>query len=423
MYPFSAKMDTMIARNLRNELEETIKNRYSLFLFGPRQTGKTTLLNQVLGPFANVMSYSFLNISLRQRIEKHPETFRQEIEAAKPELILLDEVQKVPKILDEVQFLIDKYNMAFFISASSARKLKRADVNLLGGRAITFKLDPFDLAERQLFTKNFQGIDTLKKILTYGDLPRISLLLEENKIKLVENLLRSYIETFLEEEIRQETLIRNVGVFGNFLKIAAEMSGKILSLRELSQDIGVTHSTISSYYTILNDCLVIEEIPSLVPLSTRRRLSKSSKYVFFDIGARNAAAEMLTGQGIDDGEWGNRFEQWVGLLLVRYFRSRNLKGKLYYWRDHNGPEVDWVVEWDNRWIPIEVKFNQNPKQKHAAHLQTFLNEYNKKSSVGYLIFPGESPRKITENIIALPWFNLYDIFGQHQAAASPEIVP
>jgi predicted AAA+ superfamily ATPase len=416
-------MDTMIARNLKNELEETIKNRYSIFLFGPRQTGKTTLMNQILEPFANVKSYSFLNISLRQRIEKYPETFRQEIEAAKPELILLDEVQKVPKILDEVQFLIDKHNMAFFISASSARKLKRADVNLLGGRAITFKLDPFDLAERQSCTKHFTGIDTLKKILTYGDLPRISLLLEENKIKLVENLLRSYIETFLEEEIRQETLIRNVGVFGNFLKIAAEMSGKILSLRELSQDIGVTHSTISSYYTILNDCLVIEEIPSLVPLSTRRRLSKSSKYLFFDIGARNAAAEMLTGQGIDDVEWGNRFEQWVGLLLVRYFRSRNLKGKLYYWRDHNGPEVDWVVEWDNRWIPIEVKFNQNPKQMHAAHLKTFLEEYNKKSSVGYLIFPGESPRKMTENIMALPWFKLYDIFGQHPAAASPEIAP
>jgi len=410
MYPFSAKMDTMIARNLTTELKETIQNRYSLFLVGPRQTGKTTLMNAILEHFKNVMSYSFLNVTLRQRLEKQPDTFRQEIEAAKPEIILLDEVQKVPKILDEVQFLIDKYNMAFVISASSARKLKREEVNLLGGRAITFKLDPFDLAERQSFTRDFMEIATLKKILTYGDLPRIALLLEENKTRLIENLLRSYIETFLEEEIRQETLIRNVGVFGNFLKIAAEMSGKILSFRELSQDIGVVHGTISSYYTILHDCLVIEEIPSLVPLSTRRRLSKSSKYLFFDIGARNAAAEMLTSRGIDNVEWGNRFEQWVGLLLLRYFRSRNLNGKLFYWRDHNGPEVDWVVEWNNQWIPIEVKFTGNPKPSHIAHLQTFLNEYDKKSSVGYLIFPGERPRKMTENIMALPWFNLYDIF-------------
>jgi predicted AAA+ superfamily ATPase len=410
MYPFSAKMDTMIERNLENELKETIENRYSLFLVGPRQTGKTTLMNAILEHFENVMSYSFLNVSLRQRIEKQPDTFRQEIEAAKPEIILLDEVQKVPKILDEVQFLIDKHNMAFFISASSARKLKREQVNLLGGRAITFKLDPFDLAERQSFTRHFKTSDTLKKMLTYGDLPRIALLLEENKTRLVENLLRSYIETFLEEEIRQETLIRNLGVFGNFLKIAAEMSGKILSFRELSQDIGVVHSTISSYYTMLHDCLVIEEIPSLVPLSTRRRLAKSSKYLFFDIGVRNATAEMLTSQAIDNVEWGNRFEQWVGLSLLRYFRSRNLNGKLFYWRDHNGPEVDWVVEWNNQWIPIEVKFNSNPKPKHTAHLQTFLNEYDKKSSKGYLIFPGERPRKMAENIMALPWFNLYDIF-------------
>jgi predicted AAA+ superfamily ATPase len=403
-------MGGMIGRNLEDELKETIESHFSLFLFGPRQTGKTTLMNAILDHYENVMSYSFLNVSLRQQIEKQPNTFRQEVEAAKPGIILLDEVQKVPKILDEVQFLIDKYNMAFSISASSARKLKREDVNLLGGRAITFKLDPFDLVERQSFTQYFNRMDTLKKILTYGDLPRIALLLEENKIKLIENLLRSYIETFLEEEIRQETLVRNVGVFGNFLQLAAEMSGKILSFRELSQDIGVSYKTISSFYTILHDCLIIEEIPSLVPISSRRRLSKSSKYLFFDIGARNAAAETLSSQGVDNTEWGNRFEQWIGLLLIRYFRSRNLNGKLYYWRDHNGPEVDWVVEWNNRWIPIEVKFSSNPQKKHTRHLQTFLEEYNRKSSSGYLIFTGERPRKMQENIIALPWFHLYDIF-------------
>jgi predicted AAA+ superfamily ATPase len=100
-----------------------------------------------------------------------------------------------------------------------------------------------------------------------------------------------------------------------------------------------------------------------------------------------------------------------------------LKGKLYYWRDHNGPEVDWVVEWNNRWIPIEVKFNHNPKQKHIVHLQTFLKEYNKKSSIGFLIFPGESPRKMTENIMALPWFKLYDIFGRFRETTNHENAP
>lgn len=411
--PFSAKMDGMIERNLKNQLKETIGYNHSLFLFGPRQTGKTTLLDVISRDYRNIMDYSFLNVSRRQRIEKHPDTFRQEIEMAKPELIIIDEVQKVPKILDEVQFLIDKYKFVFFITGSSARKLKRQDVNLLGGRAITFRLDPFDLTERFSFTQRFDELETLKKILTYGDLPEIALLMEENKTRLIENLLRSYVETFLEEEIRQESLIRDIGVFSNFLEIAAEMSGKIMSFRELSQDIGVAHSTISSFYSILHDCLIIEKIPSLVPLSSRRRLAKSSKYLFFDIGVRNAAAEIHTGPGVGSVEWGNRFEQWIGLLLTRYFRSRNLKSKLYYWRDLNGPEVDWVVEWNNRWIPIEVKFGGNPQSKHIRHLRTFLQEYGKKASTGYLIFPGEKPRKMEENIIALPWFRLYDIFTEN----------
>ncbi len=400
----------MIERNLKNELKETIESNHSFFLFGPRQTGKTTLLNTILEIYPNVINYSFLNVALRQRIEKHPEAFRQEIEMAKPGIIIIDEVQKVPKILDEVQYLIDKYKWVFCITGSSARMLKRSGVNLLAGRAIIFRLDPLDLTERMSFTQHFTQLNTLKKILTYGDLPEISLLLENNKIKLVENLLRSYVETFLEEEIRQETLIRNIGGFSNFLRMAAEMSGKILSFRELSQDIGIAHTTVSSFYTILHDCLVIEEIQSLVPLSSRRRLAKSSKYLFFDIGVRNAAGEMLAVEGIDNEEWGNRFEHWIGLLLIRYLRSRNLNGKLYYWRDHNGPEVDWVVEWNNRWIPIEVKFNSNPQRKHIKHLQTFLNEYNKKSSFGYLIFPGERPMKLEKNIVALPWFQLHDIF-------------
>lgn len=402
----------MIERNLKNELRETIEQNRSLFLFGPRQTGKTTLLNIVSKGYRNILEYSFLNIPLRQKIEKHPEIFRQEIEMTKPELIIVDEVQKVPMILDEVHLLIDKFKPVFLITGSSARKLRRSDVNLLAGRAITYRLDPFDLVERRSFTRSFEQMDTLKKILTYGDLPEIALLIEENKHKLVKNLLRSYVETFLEEEIRQETLIRDVGVFSNFLEIAAEMSGKIFSFRALSQDIGVTHSTISSFFNILVDCLIVEKISSLVPLSSRRRLAKSSKYLFFDIGVRNAAAESYSGDGIGSEEWGNRFEQWIGLLLLRYLRSRNLKGKLYYWRDLNGPEVDWVVEWNNCWIPIEVKFSSKPQRKHAKHLQSFLTEYNKKSSTGYLVFTGDRPRKLEENIIALPWFQLYDIFNE-----------
>ena len=400
----------MIRRNLEKELRATISQGRSFFVFGPRQTGKTTLLEHLASEYTNVLFYSFLEIPLRQRIEQHPESLRQEIEATLPEMVIIDEVQKVPEILDEVQLMIDKHKLIFLITGSSARKLRRKNINLLAGRAITYRLDPFDTAERRSFSKGFHTIDSLKDILTYGDLPEIALLTEDQEILMVENLLRSYMETFLEEEIRMETLVRKIGIFGNFLRLAAEMSGKILSFRELSQDVGVTHHTISSFYEILHDCMIVERIQPLLPSSSRRRLSKANKFIFFDIGVRNAAAQLLTRSGAVREEWSHRFEEWVGLSLIRYMRSRNLQGSLYYWRDHNGPEVDWVVEYENRWIPVEVKFVENPHQKHTRHLDLFINENQDRSSRGFLVFIGEKPRKISEKITAIPWFELGRIF-------------
>jgi predicted AAA+ superfamily ATPase len=400
----------MIRRNLEKEISETISQHRSFFLFGPRQTGKTTLLDHIAQQHGQVLKYSFLEIPLRQKAEQRPEFLRQEIEAAMPRMVVLDEVQKVPEILDEVQYLIDKHKIPFLITGSSARKLRRKNINLLAGRAITYRLDPFDLEERRSFSKHFCSADTLKNILTYGDLPEIALLTEDERTKLVDNLLRSYVETFLEEEIRMELMIRKVGVFGNFLRLAAEMSGKILSFRDLSQDLGVTHHTVSSYYTILHDCLIVERIPPLIPSSSRRRLSKAHKYLFFDIGVRNAAAHTLAREGINKEEWSRRFEEWIGLSLIRYLRSRNLQGTIYYWRDHNGPEIDWVVEHENRWIPVEVKFLTDPLPKHTRHLETFLAENTKKARKGYVIFLGEKPRKLTEKITALPWFELQSVF-------------
>jgi predicted AAA+ superfamily ATPase len=403
-------MDTMIDRNLQTEIKDLLAQGRSVFLFGPRQTGKTTLLNEISSQYPKVLDYSFLSIPLKLRTEQQPQFIRQEVEATRPDLVIIDEVQKVPEVLDEVQWMIDRFKIVFAITGSSARKLKRKGVNLLAGRAITFHLDPFDISERQRSVPGLKGRDWLEKIVTYGDLPEIALLVQQKKIKLVENLLRSYVETFLEEEVRMETLVRKIGLFGNFLKLAAEMSGKILSFRELSQDIGVGHQTISSFYGILNDCLIIETIPPLLPASSRRRLSKATKFIFFDLGVRNATAGLLSREEITREEWGNRLEQWIGLSLIRYFRSRNIKGSVYYWRDHNGPEIDWVVEWNNRWIPVEVKWTEHPQPKHGTYLNQFIKENPGKASIGYIVFTGDRARQIDKNIIALPWFELYQIF-------------
>lgn len=400
----------MIIRNLENEIRRVIEDGRSLFLFGPRQTGKTTLLNMIVGRSGDILSFSFLNARLRQQAERDPGFLAQEISAAKPRLVILDEVQKVPGILDEVQLMIDRERTIFLITGSSARKLKRDRANLLAGRAVTFRLDPFDVGERATFESHPELPETLQRILTFGDLPEIGLLTRDGKARLAENLLRSYVETFLEEEIRAETLIRKIGVFGNFLRLAAEASGRILSLSELSRDIGVTHHTVASFFDVLHDAMVIEKIDPLLPAATRRRLVKSSKYLFFDIGVRNAAARQLSAVGIGPMEWGNRFEQWVGLSLLRHMRSRNMAGSLHFWRDHNGPEVDWVVELNGRWIPVEVKWGDTPRPRHCSHLRTFLEEYGDKASRGYLIFTGARPRALDKKILAIPWFRLSEIF-------------
>jgi uncharacterized protein len=403
----------MIKRNLENELVDTINHGKSFFLLGPKQTGKTTLLEYISSRFAKVLNYSFLDIGLRQRVERQPEVLRQEIEARSPEIIIIDEVQKVPQILDEVQLMIDRYRLIFLITGSSARKLRRKNVNLLAGRAITYRLDPFDIGERRSFTENVASIDYLKDILTYGDMPEIALLAKKGQTKLIEKLLRSYVETFLEEEIRTETLVRKIGVFGNFLKMAAENSGKLLSFRELSQDIGVSHHTISSFYSILHDCMILEKIPPVLPASSRRRLSKANKYLFFDVGVRNAAAHILARDGVNREEWSRRFEEWIGLSLIRYMRSRGRNGKVCYWRAHNGQEIDFVVDYQNQWIPVEVKFTDNPQPKHTRHLQLFMRENAEKTPNGFLIFLGKRPRKLSDNITALPWFDLPRVFERN----------
>jgi len=148
--------------------------------------------------------------------------------------------------------------------------------------------------------------------------------------------------------------------------------------------------------------MIAERISPLIPSKSRRRLSKANKYIFFDISERNASAQLLSQEGFRRDEWIQRFKEWTGLSLIRYLRSRNLQGNLYYWRDHNGPKLDWVVERENRWITLEVKYTENPQPKHIRHLKLFLNENKDRASQGYPVYLGKKPRKITKNITAVP---------------------
>jgi len=311
-------------------------------------------------------------------------------------LVVLDEVQKIPVILDVVQDLIDNGKANFILTGSSARKLRRGiEINLLPGRIVAFHMDPFSLRE-------FPAKDLSERLL-YGSLPGI-LAVEDMADR--ETDLEAYVTTYLEEEIRSEALVRNLGDFARFLELAVSESGGIINLRRLSQEIGVSHTTIGAYYQILEDCLIAERIEPLTQSKTRKKLTKSEKFLFFDLGVRRLAAR--EGTKLSRDTMGQLFEQFVGLELLRSAHTKGPGLKIRFWRDPDGPEVDWVIDADGAYTPLEVKWTENPSPADIRHLEVFLSEY-KPAKKGYLVC--RIPRKavLSDRIIAIPWQSIGEI--------------
>lgn len=387
-------MDSMVymPRLQEKRIKEILDRKRSILLLGPRQTGKSTLLKRIKSDFF----ISFVKPEVRQRYEINPGLLEGEIKNIKEEkkiklpLVIIDEIQKVPIVLDAIQDLIDNNVALFILTGSSTRKLRRGpNVNLLPGRIISLRLDPFVFKENKT--------PDLMSLLMYGSLPGINKF-KESKNK--EQELESYVTYYLEEEVRAEAIVRNLGSFARFLELAASESGSIVNLRKLSQEIGVTHVTISSYYQILEDCLIAERVEPITKSKTRKKLTKAQKYLLFDLGVRRVAAGEGTKQPREN--IGKLFEQFIGLELIRVARLIGRKYKVRFWRDPDGPEVDWVIDKEGFYIPIETKWTDSPKESDIRHLRIFLSEY-KNSKVAYLIC--RTPRRLMldKNIFAIPW--------------------
>jgi predicted AAA+ superfamily ATPase len=194
--------------------------------------------------------------------------------------------------------------------------------------------------------------------------------------------------------------VRNLGDFARFLELAASESGGIINLRKLSQEIGVSHTTIGAYYQILADCLIAERIEPLTQSRTRKKLTKSEKYLFFDLGVRRLAAR--EGARLSRDTMGRLFEQFVGLELLRGAHAKGPGIRIRFWRDPDGPEVDWVVDREGVYTPIEVRWTDNPERADIRHLEVFLAEH-KTAKTGFVVC--QVPRKVrlSEKISALPW--------------------
>lgn len=392
---------TYIPRLIAAQLLHALKRGKSVLLLGARQTGKTTLIHQHTKPD---IDYSFAPAAVRQRYEQNPALLEKELEEHikkynHPPLVFIDEVQKIPRIMDVAQYLIDNKMAQFILTASSARKLKTGkDINLLPGRVVALTMPPL------LYDEIPTPKPSLENILLYGTLPGI-VLEKDHQIK--ETDLNSYVSTYLEEEVRAEALVRNVGNFSRFIEIAAGESGKQLNFTRLSQDLGITDTTIANYYQILQDCLITLRIDPLNQSQTKRRLIRSPKYLFFDMGVRRACAQ--EGVKLSQRMLADLFEQYIGTELIYHSHLSSSPSKVKYWRDTAGPEVDYVLECGNEYIPIEIKWSDKPNQADAKHLKIFITEYPVKQA--YIVCRTPQRYSICNNVIALPWQELSSIFS------------
>lgn len=389
----------LLKRLIKPLLDNALEKGNNLLILGARQTGKTTLVKS----FSCDLQLNFMHSPDRQRYEKNPEILANEVKMLvekmpAPPLISIDEAQKVPAILDQVQYLIDEGLGQYILTGSSARKLKQSSpLNWLPGRVMVYRMEPLMLQEY------IDHKPSLEDLLHYGSLPGIFTEPDHNHR---ERHLQSYVATYLEEEIRSEALVRQLASFARFLTLAAVESGNITNFSNLSRQIGVAHSTVAGYYQILEDCLVAERIEPLAEQRPRKRLTRSAKYLFTDLGLRRIAA----GEGLQLPQvyLGKLFEQYVGLELLRSLRLMNPAAKLYFWRDNNGPEIDWVIKTGNEYIPIEVKWTDAPHQKTLRHLMLFMKSYPCKK--GYVICRIPRPMKLADNLYAYPWQELQAIF-------------
>ena len=363
----------------------------SYFLFGPRQTGKSTFVKSFITrkdlyidllPQKNFLNYA-----------KNPGRVREEILAHLKQydnpLCIIDEIQKIPALLDEVHELIESKGIRFILTGSSARKLRRGGANLLAGRAYTYHLFPLT------FTEIGDQFD-LDKALKNGCLPVLWGSREEDS----REFLRSYTETYLKEEVAAEGLVRNIGPFAKFVDIAAANDGETVNFNNIARECSVSVKTAQQYYQILEDTFLAFRLSAWTK-SERRRLVSHPRFYFFDNGVTNALAHTLTDQ-LNPKILGRRFEQFVICQLMAFIHYRRLDYQLYYWRTNHGAEVDVLLCTGNRIIcALEIKSSQNIAREKLSGLKSFMED--NPGVPAYVLGDKQNRRQLQNNIVVINW--------------------
>lgn len=387
----------------REKLLNSLLKGRSFILFGPRQTGKSTLLEGIFAelPKELTLRYYFQLPSERERIESDPEIILREVEAKgnnKPVYLFIDEIQKIPRVMDVLQFLLDKKKALLGATGSSARKMKNFGTNWLPGRVHIEHLYPLTWEESALL-KNPENIPIA---LCYGALPGI---LTEKDLAVREQTLFDYTSLYLDEEIRMEALTRNIPRFSKFLRLAALESGTAPNFSKIGGIIGLTHPTIREYFQILDDTLITHRLDAFG--SSRDAVLRSVRYYFFDVGVRNAAAGIGCNKGVLTLQLGLLFEHFVILEIMAHLKHQ-AGTELYYWRTRQGEEVDLVIKKGGRLIALEIKATAKPAVRDLSSLAAFCRKYSCKEA--YLVCQAPRSQKLKQ-IWAIPWFELWNKLG------------
>lgn len=365
---------------IHRALDISLPRGQSAFLWGPRRVGKTYWLKH---HFLKTQHHFIDLLETDTYLEyiSRPALLRERWQKQWA-VTIIDEIQKVPMLLDEVHWLIENKSASFLLTGSSARKLRRTGSNLLAGRAWRFEMGPLSFYE----TKDF----SLEKVLHTGLLP--SHFLSSDHLK----DLRSYVSDYLKEEIASESSIRNIPAFTEFLKIASLTNAELLNYTNVAREAGISTKVVRRYFEILEDTLLGYR---LTPwrASKKRKVTLTDKFYFFDVGVANYIAQRKPSQGNE--AFGKSFEHYIFIELMNYKKYKNPELDIHYWRTSSGYEVDFIC--GDMHTAIEVKSSKNIHKNHLKGLNALKEEHKAKNYI--IVCLEKVSRVVDKNIHILPW--------------------
>jgi uncharacterized protein len=377
----------------------SLSNDYSFFLLGPRGAGKSSLLRSLWSGGEGVVWIDLLLANEEAIFQKNPDELILRTEHLKEKSrVIIDEVQKVPRLLDVVHKLIEEKKLLFALSGSSARKLKRGAANLLAGRAFVYNLQPFSFFE---ISSKFDLFEALR----FGMLPKI---FEFDSFEDKKMFLQAYANTYIREEIQMEQIVRNLPGFRRFLEVASQMNGQPLNYSKIGRYIKLDHSVIRNFYEVLEDTLLGFFLPAYEP-SIRKQQIKSAKFYFFDTGIVRALNKMLDLPiRPNTYEFGRAFEHFIIIEIYKLCTYKNKNESLYHFRTKDGFEVDLIITRPGKAdLFIEIKSSSHILKEDIS---SFVKQSKSLNNAQAIVLSLDKNRKTFNSVESYYWETFLDLF-------------